>query len=148
MKRILLLALTALSISTLRADDFTIGLQTGAPASLIGARVAYMGGSTDSRGLIVDGTMALTVGWSGNVGVGYAIAGGPLYVGARYHYLSIDFLGLDIEGGAVGPEIGYITPIFGSQSFYFNAFAGVAFRDDFGDIGVMPNVQVGLNIAL
>ena len=53
-----------------------------------------------------------------------------------------------LGGGVIGPEIGVNTPLFGSNTFYFNAEAGLGFRDDYGDLGVMPNVQVGLNIAL
>lgn len=148
MKCILSLCAALLAItSTAFSGDVTIGLQTGAPA-LLGARVAYMGGTTDNRDLIVDGTLALTIGWTGNVGAGYALAGGPWYVGARFHYFSVDLLFVEAEGGAVGPEIGYIAPIFGSQNIYFNAFLGVAMRDDYGDLGVIPTAQIGLNIAL
>ncbi len=148
MKCILSLCAALLAItSTAFSGDVTIGLQTGAPA-LLGARVAYMGGTTDNRDLIVDGTLALTIGWTGNIGAGYALAGGPWYVGARFHYFSVDLLFVEAEGGAVGPEIGYIAPIFGSQNIYFNAFLGVAMRDDYGDLGVIPTAQIGLNIAL
>ena len=148
MKRILSLCAALLAItSTAFSGDVTIGLQTGAPA-LLGARVAYMGGTTDNRDLIVDGTLALTIGWTGNIGAGYALAGGPWYVGARFHYFSVDLLFVEAEGGAVGPEIGYIAPIFGSQNIYFNAFLGAAMRDDYGDLGVIPTAQIGLNIAL
>jgi hypothetical protein len=55
---------------------------------------------------------------------------------------------IEVEGGAIGPEIGYITPVFGSKSIYFNAFLGAAMRDDYGDLGVIPTAQIGLNIAL
>ena len=127
--------------------DVTVGIQTGAPA-LLGARVAYMGGTSDNRDLIIDGTMALTLGWTGNIGAGYALAGGPWYVGARYHYFSVDILFIEVEGGAVGPEVGYITPIFGSQNIYLNAFLGAAMRDDFGDLEVVPTAQVGISIGL
>ena len=148
MKCILSLCAALLAItSTAFSGDVTIGLQTGAPA-LLGARVAYMGGTTDNRDLIVDGTLALTIGWTGNIGAGYALAGGPWYVGARFHYFSVDLLFIEAEGGAVGPEIGYIAPIFGSQNIYFNAFLGAAMRDDYGDLGVIPTAQIGLNIAL
>jgi hypothetical protein len=148
MKCILSLCAALLAItSTAFSGDVTIGLQTGAPA-LLGARVAYMGGTTDNRDLIVDGTLALTIGWTGNIGAGYALAGGPWYVGARFHYFSVDLLFVEAEGGAVGPEIGYIAPIFGSQNIYFNAFLGAAMRDDYGDLGVIPTAQIGLNIAL
>lgn len=148
MKCILSLCAALLAItSTAFSGDVTIGLQTGAPA-LLGARVAYMGGSDENRDLVVDGTVALTTGWTSNIGVGYSLAGGPWYVGARYHYFSVDFLFIEVEGGAIGPEIGYITPVFGSKSIYFNAFLGVAMRDDYGDLGVIPTAQIGLNIAL
>lgn len=148
MKRLAsIIAAVCVATATAVCGDITVGIQTGAPA-LLGARVSYMGGATDSRGLVIDGTMAFTAGWTANVGIGYSLSGGPWYVGARYHYFSVDFLFIDVEGGAVGPEVGIITPIFGSQSIYLNAFLGAAMRDDFGDLGVTPTAQVGLNIAL
>jgi len=148
MKSIVSLWAAILTISsTAVCGDVTIGLQTGAPA-VLGARIAYMGGTTDNRDLIVDGTLALTIGWTGNIGAGYALAGGPWYVGARYHYFSVDLLFVEAEGGAVGPEIGYIAPIFGSQNIYFNAFLGAAIREDFGDLEVAPTAQLGISIAL
>jgi len=147
MKSIVSLWAAILTISsTAVCGDVTIGLQTGAPA-LLGARIAYMGGSDDNRELIVDATLALSLGWTGNVGAGYALGGGPWYVGARYHYLELfGFIGA--QGSAVGPEFGIVTPLFGSKVFYFNAYLGAVVADDDGDVAVAPTAQLGLNIAL
>lgn len=155
MQRILaLITVSLLSLASLRADDLTIGLQGGFPG-VIGPRIAFLGGEQSNRTFVVDATAQLTFGMIYSLGAGYSIGGGPLYVGLRYHYVTI--IGFSIfddgepwtlGGGVIGPEIGLNTPLFGSQTFYFNAEAGLGFRDDYGEIGVMPNVQVGLNIAL
>lgn len=154
MKRLLLLIVSLLAVTASRADDIAIGLQGGFPG-IIGPRIAFLGGDQSNRTFVVDATAQLSFGAIYSLGAGYSIGGGPFYVGLRYHYVSlIEFSLFDsgeswsLGGGVIGPEIGVNTPLFGSNTFYFNAEAGLGFRDDYGDIGVMPNVQVGLNIAL
>ncbi len=154
MKRLILLIVSLLAVTASRADDIAIGLQGGFPG-IIGPRIAFLGGDQSNRTFVVDATAQLSFGAIYSLGAGYAIGGGPFYVGLRYHYITL--IGFSIfdsgdswsfGGGVVGPEIGVNTPLFGSNTFYFNAEAGLGFRDDYGDIGVMPNVQVGLNIVL
>jgi hypothetical protein len=148
MKRILSLCAAIIAItSTAVCGDVTIGLQAGVP-SLLGVRLAYIGGTAEDRDLIVDGTIGLSIGWTANVGLGVSLGDGPWYIGARYHYLSTFFLFINAEGSAVGPELGINTPLFGSKSIYFNAFLGAALRDDDGALAAAPTAQVGLNIAL
>lgn len=154
MKRLLLLIVSLLAVTAARADDFTIGLQAGFPG-ILGPRIAYLAGAPADRTFVVDATAQLSFGSIYSLGAGYSIGGGPFYVGLRYHYVSlIEFSFFDsgeswsLGGGVIGPEIGVNTPLFGSNTFYFNAEAGLGFRDDYGDLGVMPNVQVGLNIEL
>jgi len=154
MKRLLLLIVSLLAVTAARADDFTIGLQAGFPG-ILGPRVAYLAGTPADRTFVVDATAQLTFGMIYSLGAGYSIGGGPFYVGLRYHYISIIAFSVSdsveswsLAGGVIGPEIGVNTPLFGSNTFYFNAEAGLGFGDNSGEIGVIPNVQVGLNIAL
>ncbi len=154
MKRLLLLIVSLLAVTAARADDFTIGLQAGFPG-LLGPRVAYLAGTPADRTFVVDATAQLTFGMIYSLGAGYSIAGGPFHVGLRYHYVTIAGFSIfddgepwTIGGGVIGPEVGVNTPLFGSQTFYFNAVAGLAFRFNDDEIGMMPNLQVGLNIAL
>jgi hypothetical protein len=148
LKRILSLCAAVIAItSTAVCGDVTIGLQAGVP-SLLGVRLAYIGGTAEDRDLIVDGTIGLSIGWTANVGVGVSLGDGPWYIGARYHYLSTFFLFINAQGSAVGPELGINTPLFGSKSIYFNAFLGAALRDDDGSVAAAPTAQIGLNIAL
>lgn len=155
MQRILaLITVSLLSMASLRADDFTIGLQGGFPG-VIGPRVSYLAGAPSDRTFVVDATAQLTFGMIYSLGAGYSIAGGPFHVGLRYHYVTIAGFSIfddgepwTVGGSVIGPEVGVNTPLFGSETFYFNAVAGLAFRFNDIEIGMMPNVQVGLNIAL
>lgn len=158
MKRILILVVSIAAVTSVHAGDVALGLQGGLPG-LLGPRISYLGGEPANRTLVVDATAQLSLGVIYSIGAGYSISGGPFHVGLRYHYLIVSFLVFDalfdmrVSGGAIGPEFGVNTPIFGSESVFLNAVAGVAFRNNSTSgagtsIGWMPNLQVGINFAL